>query len=365
MRTGVAVACPECGADVTGGAHYCTSCGAGQPTRPAASPDRVELADPRVTPPLLPAQPSPTGVFIAVVIVVALLIVTVPVLVARAVFFGPDDTVRSYFGALAARDAQAALMQLDNPDAAGNPLLSGASLAGAGYQPPTGFALTKLTVNGADAVATVRYTVGGRRMVDQVRVHRGRARNLFQRWYVRDGLRSLAVRVPPAASFQLGGATLRPGGSAEAEYEAFPGAYVLALPQDQLLIAAPVTVVAGSAEGGALAPAVRDSARAEIDRQVRAYVDRCAGSTSLEPEGCPFAGDSYSFAEPVRWKVLSYPELQAALDENGQVIVSAQTRGTVRITGGSGSYALPTTYSYTVAGTVSEAGGTIAFTPQR
>jgi hypothetical protein len=362
MRIDVAVTCPACGGDVAGGAHYCAACGTGQPGRLPASPDPVDMVDPRVTPPLLPTQPSATSLLIAVTLVVLLVIVTVPVLVMRTLFFGPDDAVRNYFSALAARDPDAALVQLEPNAGRGNLMLTRAALAAPGYQPPAAFDLSNVTVKGADAVATVQYTVNGQRMTDQIKVHRGRATNLFQRWHVRDGLLPVSVRVPQAAHAQLGGVVVDAG-----EYDVFPGTYVLSLAPDPLLTAGPVTVVAGVAdESGGLSLGLKDTARAAIDQQVRGYIDQCAKSTSLSPPaGCPFSYDSYGYYEPVRWKVLSYPELRETVDDNGQVTVSAQSPGTIRLTGGSGSYASPSTYTFTVAGTAAAAGGTVTFTPQQ
>jgi hypothetical protein len=77
--------------------------------------------------------------------------------------------------------------------------------------------------------------------------------------------------------------------------------------------------------------------------------------------GCPFDLDGY--AEPVRREVLSYPQLSTQLGFDGEVEVSTRTDGTVRFTGGSGSYLDPRTYSFRVGGTATVAGGTIQFTP--
>src|SRR5690348_8595295 len=164
MRIDVATSCTSCGESITDGAPYCASCGHGQPNRAPGTPDPVELVDPRAMPPLLPPQPSVTTLFLGVGLVVLVLIATVPVLVIRAVFFGPDDAVRGYFSALAARNADAAWAQLDPEGTAraGNPLLSGGALAGPGYQPPTNVTLTAVHTDGADAVASVTYTISGR-----------------------------------------------------------------------------------------------------------------------------------------------------------------------------------------------------------
>jgi hypothetical protein len=366
MRIDVAAACPTCAATIADGAPYCPACGAGQPGRPPAAPDPVELADPRATAPLLPTHPSATSLVLGVGAVALLLVLSVPVLVIRALFFGPDDVVRGYFDALANRSADAAWAQLEPGGAsrAGDPLLSSAALTGPGYLPPSHLTITSLRVDGVDAVASVRYTVAGRQIEDQVKVHRGRATNLFQRWHVTGGLRPLAVSVPAVARFQLGGVVLAPAG-AGVQLDAFPGGYVLALPRDPLLAAQPVTVLAGDPEGGALRLGIQDSAAAEIDKQVRAYLDQCTKSTSLMPPGCPFSITGYGYLEPVHWALVDYPKVQAQVGTDGRVTVTTVSPGTIRATGAPGSYAEPGTATFSVTGTASSAGGAVQYTPQQ
>ncbi|GAA5195750.1 hypothetical protein GCM10023322_63110 [Rugosimonospora acidiphila] len=363
MRIDVATTCVACGAEISGGAPYCPSCGTGQPDQPAVSQDPVPLVDSRVTPPLLPTQPSTGNLILVTAIIVLVIVATVPVLVIRSVFFGPDDAVRGYFNALAARNADAAWAQLDpgGLKRASDPMLSDRAVTDTGYHPPTGFKLVKLKVDGADATASVRYTVDGQRQTEQVTLHRGRATNLFQRWHVKDGLLPLAVQVPAGASYQLGGSTMT-GADSAGQFAAFPGAYRLTLAHDPLLDASPVTVVAGQAQGGTLVPRVQSAAQDTIGKQVKAYVDKCATSTALTPQGCPFYASSY-YAEPVHWQVLSYPTLRETINENGQVTVDSQAPGSVSITGGPDSFAPPETFSFSVSGTAAVSGDSVVFTP--
>jgi hypothetical protein len=224
--------------------------------------------------------------------------------------------------------------------------------------------LNQLTVDNADATAVVTYTIDGKRVDDQLKLHRGRAVDLFRRWHLVTGLQPLLVQAPQFASIKVGGILLGPGTSGQ--LPAFPGAYVLSLPPDPLLTANPVTVVAGGDEGGGLTLEVQGTAHPEIERRVRGYLDRCAASTSLAPSGCPFGeGSSYYYNEPVRWKILSYPTLRESVSETGQVVVSSGTPGSVQLTGGPGSYGSPSSVSFTVEGVVSQTNGVLTFNPQQ
>lgn len=369
MRIDVDTSCPTCGAEVPDEAAFCRACGFAQPgnaTRPAHTD--VEPYDPRALPALLPTQPSRAGLFLTVGIVLLVLGTTVPVLVIRSVFFGPDDVVRGYFSALAARDADTAWAALDpeGVDRASNPLLSRLALRGEGYRPPTNFALTAMDVNGADAVATVRYDVAGQTQVEQVSVHRGRATNIFQRWHVRDGVHPLPLAVPFAGQFTVAGATIVVDGRGGTQPLAvFPGAYVLSLADNPLLQANPVTIVPGErAAPVTLTPQLKVSAQNDIARQVREWVDNCAKMTTREPPGCPFSAYS-GYAEPVRWQVLGYPTLGFDIGSATEVRVTSTSPGSVRLTGAPSSYSSPSTDSFSVSGVASASNGSVVFTPDR
>ena len=365
MRIMVDTTCPTCGATVADDDAYCRSCGFSQPhAAPSTTSTALEPVDPRALPPLLPTQPSRAALFTALGIVLLLVGVSVPVLVIRAVFFGPDDVVRGYFNALAARRADAAwaTLEMDGAARAGNPLLGGAALRDAGYLPPSNATIEKLTVDNADATALVRFEAGGSSQVVELRVHRGRARNVFERWHIENGLLPLELALPDAGQFRVGGALVDPRQLGSGGLSVFPGAYVVTLPDNPLLRADPVTVVAGLPPRTALQPQVQPSAQQEIERQVKAAIDKCAASTQRQPPNCPFAASS-GFEEPVRWTVLAYPTLRTQLVEGGQVYVDSVNAGTVRITGGPGSYYSPSTYSYRISGPVAVNGEFITFTP--
>jgi hypothetical protein len=363
MRVNLLSRCESCGAEGPGGAPYCVACGLGQPSRPEGDPGaHVDLVDPDVTPPLLPTQPSRVNLVVLVCLVLLLLLVTVPVLAIRSLFFGPDDTVRGYFDALAERDATAAWEQLDpGPVSRGEPLVSVGALAD-GYDPPAQYRLKKLDVDGDDATAQVTYTLRGAPVSDVVKLHRGRATNLFQRWHLTDGLRPLPVAAPSAGRFKLGGATLDPGDSGDQALQGFIGQYTMTLLPNPLFAADPVTVTSGGAGPATLRLRVAPSAQTAIQQQVKDYVDTCAKSTAATPPNCPFEGNGYD--EPVKYQVLSYPTLTLTVSNDGSVGVQTQGSGSVRVTGAPGSYYPPYTDQFSVQGVARLAGGGVRFSPQ-
>lgn len=363
MRIDLLTTCATCGTDGPDGAHYCAACGYEQPGRvPDAHGEVVDLVDPQVTPALLPTQPSQTSLLVTIGIVALLLCLTVPLLVVRAVFYGPDDIVRDYFSALAARDAKGAWAALDpGLDAGHEPLLSAAAVANPGYAPPANFVLTHLDTDGEDATATVAYTVDGSAVTDVLKLHEGKATNLLQRWHITDGARPVLVQSPGGSPFQLAGVTIQ-AGSGGASLPAFPGRYTLSLADNPLFAADPVPVHPGDQQAAVLNVHVSPAAETAVTARIKQYIDQCAKSTQAAPNGCPFGVSSGAYAEPVHWDVLSYPTYQMSVGDNGQVVVGSQSSGTVRITGGPNSYYPPDTQSFSVQGTATADGTNIQFT---
>ncbi len=364
MRIDLLTTCATCGVDVSDGAHYCAACGYEQPGRvPDEHGEVVDLVDPHVTAALLPTQPSQTSLLVTIGIIALLLCLTVPLLVARAVFYGPDDIVRDYFSALAARDAKGAWAALA-PDlnASQEPLLSAAAVANPGYAPPANFVLTHLDTDGEDATATVTYTADGSSVTDVLRLHEGKATNLLQRWHITDGTRPVLVQSPGGGPFQLAGVSIQ-AGSGPASLPAFPGRYTLSLADNPLFAADPVPVHPGDQQAAVLNVHVSPAAETAITARAKQFIDACAKSTQAAPSGCPFGVSNGGYTEPVHWDVLSYPTYTFNVGDDGQVVVGDQTSGTIRITGGPNSYYSPDTLTYYVQGTATASGGTVQFTP--
>jgi hypothetical protein len=366
--------CPRCAAPTSAAAPYCRACGQAQPgarvvevraAERGAWPEGDEPPAPDALTPLLPTMPSRTGLVAFCAIVGLLLAASVPVLVARAVFFGPDDAVRGYFHALAARNADAAWAALapGNVDRSADPLLRGDALRDPGYTPPRKLAVDKLTVHAGNAVVDIRFEVAGAPQVAAMKVVRGRATNLLQRWHIEDGLRYLPVAVSYPAGIQVAGTRLNASDQG-VRVSAFPGSYAVTLPDNPLVEADPVTVVAGSGAAAVLQPRVKASAGPEIEKQVRAYLDGCARSTDLAPKGCPFRTSSYYDVTDVAWRITRYPTLTMQPSADGSVYVKSADEGQVEVSGRTTSTTSPifaTSGSFAVSGTAVLAGDKIAF----
>lgn len=365
MDLDVDTTCGGCGATIRDTDLYCRRCGDIQPAAVAAAPrPEREPVVPGQVPPLLPTLPSRTGLITLVVLSVGLLVLTMPILVVRSVFYGPDDTIGRYFAALRDRDPVAAIAQLQESDRgrAVGPLISAAALSGPGYLPPGKPTIVSLDTTDDDATAVVRYDVGGTTITTTLRLHRGRASNLLDRWRLADGPASVSVAV--TGPVQVGGLDL-PGGLPEGDgqFLALPGGYVVKAAETPLLTSSAVTAVPGQAEA-AVSQRVRPEVLTEVDRQVQAYVDTCARSTLLRPPGCPFAGSSYSFVSPIRWQITRNPKVNVDLDPDGTVTVSTATQGAYRVTGGPGSYDTSgDTGTFNISGTVVANGQTVQFVP--
>jgi hypothetical protein len=366
--------CPRCAAPTPGAAPYCRNCGQAMPdarvvdvraAERGAWPESDEPPAPDAPTPLLPTMPSRTGVIAFCAILGLLLAASVPVLVLRAVFFGPDDVVRGYFSALAGRNADAAWAALapGKLDRSVNPLLHGGALRDPGYTPPRQLTIDKLQVHAGKATANVRYEIAGAPQVATLKIVRGHATNLLQRWHIENGLHDLPVTVSYPEGVQVAGTRLSTTGQG-VRLNAFPGSYAVTLPDNPMLETDPVRIVAGSGQAAILQPRLKTSAGPEIEKQVRAYLDGCARSTDLAPKGCPFGTSSFYDVTGVVWKITKYPQLTMQPTADGSVDVQSTDQGQVEVSGHSSATASPilaTSGSFTVAGTATLTDGRITF----
>jgi hypothetical protein len=304
---------------------------------------------------------------------VVLLLVGV-VYAVRSTVSSPESAVSGYFGALADRDADAALRVLapEVADHAEPELLRDPVLRSADYLPPADVRTTDVTVDDREAVAAVEFTIDGRQHTATLRLRRsgGLADSVFHRWRIVDGLGSIVLGqvteqitvngVPMAARDAQGSRVLT----------AFPGGYQVGVPEGDPLweprtVPATVAPLAGAEVDVPLV--VRPGIRDEVDRQVRDILDRCAASTELVPPGCPFGYAVVAEAEDVRWRIDSYPAVAVGPGEELEqpVAVAYSSRdGQATITGsrrfvGEFEEAVP----IPISGTVSVRSGSVIFQP--
>lgn len=305
------------------------------------------------------------------------LLIAAPALVLRR--GGPEDTVRDFYAALADRDATRAraLLAPGTVVGADNTLLTNDTLRNPGYTPPRNVRVTSAPPSNPQAaedngtVVQAEYEVGDVSLVTHLRLRKSAP--VVGRWQILDGVRQLGVLggVPDARYLFAG--TPYPAGTRP--WVAFPGAYVAVLAEHPIFEAAPVTAIANGGEAPTLEPKVRASARQEIEREVRAYLDACATSPELVPPRCPFPEHHHPFvdtahirATKISRKITRYPTLRIERDiaVDTPVAVSTDLPGQVELVARYSPSAAPfvdVSESFQVSGAVRLNDGRLVFTP--
>lgn len=356
--------CPLCGHEAPLSARFCTQCGYElQP--PAASRAAPQIV---TEPEFVKVRNPGTRVYLGIgaTVLVVLVLVAVHSFVA-ATFFTPQRAVTGYFDALAARDAGAALSYLAPGQSGGGELLTDAVLRHEGYRPPLNISVGDVPAEGDRRVVPVGFELDGKPYQLRVVTRRANTRTLgvFRGWLVEDGLLPLNI-------IGTGGAQATVNGVAVPDLmagrlAAFPGQYRVGLVDNPLLQVSETTAtVAGQGGGVRLSPKVKDSARTEVDAQVRSYVDECARRPELRPLGCPFAVSAGATVIKVKWAVSAYPVLTLTVSqETGALNVSTAREGRAQVTG---SFTDDTPFvgtdGFRVNGTAALSGGKVRFTPR-
>ncbi|MEV4755884.1 zinc ribbon domain-containing protein [Micromonospora sp. NPDC049559] len=315
--------CPTCRAEIGTEARYCPRCGYARTVPGGVSqPPGAGAAAPSSV--LLPTRPSTRGLVVTVLVIAVLLVATLPILAVRALFFTPADVVEGYFAALRDRDADAAWSRLDDSSGrAGNPLLAARALRDPGYTPPERATVRKVDIDGDEADVTVGYQLAGAPVTQQLKLESGSG--LVDRWRITNGL--LPLPLPASALPELLVAGNRVTVGEGAQYDAFPGTYRLALPENPLVELPQVDLVTGQ-QSPDVTPALRPAAQQEIEKQVRAWLDKCAQSKTAEPPDCPFSYSGYYDVTSIAWQITKYPELRIELGPS--------LTGTARVDGSGG-----------------------------
>lgn len=294
-------------------------------------------------------------------IVAVLLLFSVAVTVLQSTVFGPKAAVNAYFGALEDRDAEKALARVGGGSSsyssgsesgrASEELLTDKVLGAKQYQPPTDVEITSTkassgggTGDGGDSdskEANVSYQVSGERQTASLRVWKSDDKRfgLFDKWIVEGGRSSLNLAAGPP--YTVNGQALKSpdeqaggdegdggegGGEGEGEssaptaYTAFPGGYEVAVPDNPLFSTAKkkVTVTLGGRSALVdLDPDVKPEAITEVRKQVTAYIDLCAGETTLRPDRCPIGVYGGNDPRNVKWTVTKYPTIRLTQPDGG------------------------------------------------
>lgn len=283
----------------------------------------------------------------------------------------PAHTVKAYYDALAARDAELAKALLapgyDGNGQADAALLTTRVLRDPGYHPPRDVRLELMDLNSPDlfshpnpedAVVLARYTAAGRSYQQQLRLIPHDGETLKHKWRISDPL--LPLEVPrEMGAVLVAGTRFRADGRSVV---AFPGAYTVTLP-GQKFVHTEAVLLAGPTDRVPFTPALTEGGRAEIERQVRAYIDSCVTGTGVKPEDCPFRDPVDPYAGLISPRIVKYPKVRIETGSWGELLVTTVEPGQVEFTPRtSPATSQRATTDFTVVGRARFTGDTLTFT---
>ncbi|WP_328422709.1 hypothetical protein OG470_09260 [Micromonospora sp. NBC_00389] len=245
-------------------------------------------------------------------------------------------------------------------------MLTNRTLNDPGYTPPSKPKVTILYALADTSKVKVDYRLGqGNSQLELTLI---RTDGWSGGWTIQNGLLPLPMPMNDTGwdTYNVAG-TLVPASRPRIE-AVFPGMYQIAPLANTVREADPVTVQAGAPDDSRrFVVRLRPTVLQEIEPQVRAYLDKCAGSTDLEPPGCPFHGVSNGPVTDVNWTITAYPILRVQLAAGGEGFVVGQA-GAAVVTGRTDSPVAPEfAYStaFSVSGTARVAEGKVVFVPTR
>jgi len=294
---------------------------------------------------------------LAVLLATAALVTAATVYFRQATAYAPDQPVREWFAALAARDTAAAARIRPGLD-----ILTGDFLRSDAYTPPadiqildTAYAPStdgKKRPNHNVAYIGVHYRIATTWFDQHIQVNRTRA-GTARPWVLGDGATgSLAITAGPLHTAVVGRTrvTTQPSPDQALAGDTLllpPGQYTISPdPRDPIFTAAPlIAVVSGRPRGqpatlATLTTAVRQQAIDAVTTIVRARIEECAARPTLSIVDCPFdrTGGSYTgTVTSVRWTIRRYPAITLAPVEHpypgGPVAaLTTSTPGIARVT---------------------------------
>ncbi|MFI7482568.1 hypothetical protein ACH9EU_09120 [Kocuria sp. M1R5S2] len=250
--------------------------------------------------------------------------------------YGPETDVRAYFEDLRDGDGGEALglLNAEVPEA-NAAMLDGDPLQAAAGE-LTDVDVTTVTDDGEQAVVRADYTLAGERHSSEFSLHATDTQwGFFTVWaFDETPLPVLTVTMPGATSVDVNGMSVALPGSTGTFSAFFPGAYTASYTSD-LVEARPVRTVVtdpGQRAEIVLEPRPTEALETEVDRQLKEYLDGCAGQSSLYPAGCPFSFEFDGRVEgDVEWTVESYPDPEISVGSTAEGWSLEPARGTARI----------------------------------
>ncbi|MER5702942.1 M48 family metalloprotease [Micromonospora sp. NPDC002296] len=318
---------------------------------------------------------SPRAVLVAGVLALACGLGGTLLGAAQWAFFRPATVVDGYFSGLADHDARAALESLApgvRPSGGDLELLA-ALVEAKDYQPPEDVDVTSIERDGDEAVATVDFTLAGRKTTAKLHLEREESATLgvFHGWGISESSPWLGL---PAgqAGLTINGVSV-PAGPQGRGISLLPGGYTVGGQSNPLAETPPQVVLAvpGQEQIGdvRLEPTLTPTARSTADQEVRKYLDACAAKQVAAPENCPFRYYPGETVKKIAWRITEYPKVELTLTgpTTAQVSTPYEAQGTARATGTTegfyGTSPFTEDDTFGVTGVLSVVDGRLTFQP--
>jgi hypothetical protein len=257
------------------------------------------------------------------------------VLVVNAVVHTPEAAAEEYLAAVADGDVERVLEQLDAPLEGRGVLLAPEVLSSDDFTPISDVRVGRVDRSVRSAVVHVGYTVDGQRVEDSLEMVPGKSRyGLLRTWRVAEGLPG--IEVPPQLPLEVTVAGLSTG---DGWYPALPGGYTFRAAENRMLTAGEIRIVVTTDQLNGpvvLEPRVRPGLLEDAERAVRDGIERCARSTALPADGCPFLSEGWFTPEltDVTMRITVMPTFSLVYDESlGGFLIVGESPGELTIAG--------------------------------
>jgi hypothetical protein len=275
--------------------------------------------------------------------VLLLIIGAVVVNIVNSSVYGPDATVRSYLSAIASGDASEANDLAAPGVAEEQAVLLTDDVLGEATEFITDAKITASRVRGDQATVDVSYSLGGTVYDGYIELSKaGKQALFFDTWKIDSPLvGDLPVYIQNSSTetneAAVNGVTVAFGD--EYSLPAYPAMYTVGAPGNDFFTAeeqsyAVATGTRANFDGVTLEVAPTEALTAAVQESVNAFLDDCAASTELDPEGCSLRLSWYTdftSVDKVTYKIDEYPTVE--VDENGTYFTASEGSYTADVTG--------------------------------
>ncbi|PSL39988.1 hypothetical protein CLV49_3643 [Labedella gwakjiensis] len=276
-------------------------------------------------------------------LVLLLIIGAVVINVVNSSVYGPDATVRSYLTAISKGDASEANKIAAPGVSEEQAVLLTDDVLGEAGEFITNAKVTQSRVSGDQATVRVSYSLGGTTYDGYIELSKaGKQGVFFDSWKIDTPLvGDLAVYISNSNSeaneAAVNGVTVAFGD--EYSLPAYPALYTVGAPGSDFFTAEDVEYAVGTGtradyEGVELELAPTEALTSAAQEAVNAYLDECATSTELDPEGCSLRLSWYTdftSVDKVAYTIDDYPTVE--VDEYGTYFTADGGSYTADVTG--------------------------------